>query len=339
MKGTGLMGKAAIKILQDKEVGPVAAVTVVGSLNMDLVIRAPRRPRRGETILGGAFGMTGGGKGSNQALAAARLDAEAFMVGAVGDDDFGRRLRAVLDQSGVNCDRVEVHEDAVTGVAVITVTDDGESSIVLSRGANAALSVEAMERASELFRRSDAALFQMEVPPETVAAGLRLAHDAGCRTFLSAEPPFPLPTEAWEYADCLVLNQKALDVYVTGNASPSDLQSDEEVRGMANRMLDRGVQDVVVTRSARGGQVFSRSAQPFAFDPFKVHVVDNTGARDAFCAALCVALAEGMTMERAARFASAAGALACTRIGAHPSLPWRHEVETLLDETEGDYAG
>ena len=108
---------------------------------------------------------------------------------------------------------------------------------------------------------------------------------------------------------------------------------------MARQLQSRGVSDVVVTQSARGGLVFTHGGRTFPFDPFKVHVVDNTGARDAFCAGLCVGLAEDMTIERAARFASAAGALACTRIGAHPSLPWRREVEALLEEIAGDYAG
>lgn len=280
--------------------------------------------------------MTGGGKGSNQALAVARLGAESRMVGCVGEDDFGRRLREVLEENGVDCGHMEVRAGAGTGVAVITVTDEGESSIIISRGANVLLDAAVLERAEDVFASSDAALFQMEVPSETVAAGLRLARRMGCRTFLSAEPPFSLPSEAWNCVDCLVLNEKALSFYVakSGDESPSN----ERLGEMARQLQERGVRDVVVTQSARGGLIFTR-AKSFAFDPFKVHVVDNTGARDAFCAGLCVGLAEGMTMDRAARFASAAGALACTRIGAHPSLPWRHEVEALLEETEGDYAG
>ncbi|MBQ9564237.1 MAG: ribokinase [Synergistaceae bacterium] len=313
----------------------MAAIMVVGSLNMDLVIRAPRRPRAGETLLGGTFGMTGGGKGSNQALAVARLGAGSYMVGCVGQDDFGKRLRGVLVENGVNCEYLEERAEAGTGVAVITVTDDGEGSIIVSRGANGLLDETALERAKDSFASADAALFQMEVPPETVSAGLRIARRMGCRTFLSAEPPFELPSEAWNCIDCMVLNEKALNFYVSKS---TDVPSKEEVGEMARQLQARGVRDVVVTQSARGGLVFA-GEKSFPFDPFKVHVVDNTGARDAFCAGLCVGLAEGMTIDRAARFASAAGALACTRIGAHPSLPWRREVESLLEETAGDYAG
>lgn len=315
----------------------VASIAVIGSLNMDLVIRAPRRPHRGETLLGGTFGVTGGGKGSNQALAAARLGAEPWMVGQVGDDDFGQRLRDMLTAGGVDCAHLETRTDAGTGVAVITVTDDGESSIILSQGANALLDVGALSRAQEVFAASDAAIFQMEIPPATVAEGLKMAKRAGCRTFLSAEPPFPMPPESWGLVDYLVLNEMALAFYVPGHAS-STPPSNEKVAEMARQLLSMGAGTVVVTQSSRGGMIFAPHGSS-SFEPFKVHVVDNTGARDAFCAGLCVALAEGMSMERAARFASAAGALACTRIGAHTSMPWRKDVEALLEETAGDYAG
>jgi ribokinase len=278
--------------------------------------------------------MTGGGKGSNQALAAARLGAESYMIGCVGQDDFGTRLRGVLAENGVNCNYMETTGEACTGVAVITVTDEGESSIIISRGANSLLKEDSLKRAEEVFESADAAMFQMEIPSETVYAGLRMARRMGCKTFLSAEPPFLLPSEAWNCIDCMVLNERALNFYVTGSV---DAPSREMVSGMASQLQKRGVRNVVVTRSAQGGLIFTEGRH-FSFEPFKVHVVDNTGARDAFCAGLCVGLAEGMIMEKAARFASAAGALACTRIGAHPSLPWRREVEDLLEETAGDYA-
>lgn len=312
----------------------MAAITVVGSLNMDLVIRAPRRPFKGETLIGGTFGMTGGGKGSNQALAAARLGAASYMIGSAGNDDFGRRLKNVLEESGVDCDNIEFHDNINTGVAVITLTEDGESAIILSQGANSLLNSKSLERYENIFKKSDAALFQMEIPPDTVAAGLRIAKQSGCKTFLSAEPPFSLPSEAWNCIDYIILNEKALNFYVSGNKD--ELPSQEKIAEMAEKIKSRGVRDIVVTQSARGGWVFANNKKPFHFEPFLVRVVDNTGARDAFCAALCVALSEGMKFKDAARFASAAGALACTRIGAHPSLPWRQDVEKLLNETDNE---
>ena len=313
----------------------MAAITVVGSLNMDLVIRAPRRAVKGETLIGGTFGMTGGGKGSNQALAAARLGAASRMIGSAGNDDFGFRLKNVLEDSGVDCSNIYFHDDISTGVAVITVTEDGDSSIILSQGANSRLDFIAIERCESLFKSSDAALFQMEIPTETVAAGLRLAKQCGCKTFLSAEPPFSLPQDAWNCIDCMILNEKALNFYISGHKNESP--SREKIAEMVEQIKSRGVRDVVVTQSAEGGWVFAHNKKPFKFEPFAVRVVDTTGARDAFCAGLCVALSEGMKFEDAARFASAAGALACTKIGAHPSLPWRGEVEKLLADSDEDF--
>ncbi len=312
----------------------MAAIAVVGSLNMDLVIRASRQPHLGETLLGGAFGMTGGGKGANQALACARLRAESYMIGCVGSDDFGKKLRATLTESRVGCEHLEERSEAGTGVAVVTVLDGGAHTIVLSQGANAFLDEAVLDRAKDVFKTVDSALFQLESPPETVAYGLKLARRMGCRTFLSAEPPFPLPPEVWHMVDCLVLNQTALDFYSPGRSGGGPAP-EERIAELAQQLVARGVRTVVVTRSARGGLVFSRGGKSFAFDSFTVQAVDSTGARDAFCAALSVGMAEGMPLERAVRFAAAAGALACTRFGAQPSMPWRHEVEAML-ETDGD---
>lgn len=312
----------------------VAAIAVVGSLNMDLVIRAPRQPHLGETLLGGAFGMTGGGKGANQALACARLSAGVHMIGCVGSDDFGKKLRATLTENRVDCDHLEERSEAGTGVAVVTVLDGGANAIVLSQGANAFLDEAALDRAKDVFKKVDSALFQLEIPPETVAYGLKLARRMGCRTFLSAEPPFPLPSEVWHMVDCLILNQTALDFYGPRHANGEAI-SEDRITDLAQQLVARGVKTVVVTRSARGGLVFSRGGKSFAFNSFCVQAVDSTGARDAFCAALSVGMAEGMPLERAVRFAAAAGALACTRFGAQSSMPWRHEVEAML-EAQGE---
>ena len=311
----------------------MGAIAVVGSLNMDLVIRAPRQPHLGETLLGGAFGMTGGGKGANQALACARLGAETHMIGCAGSDDFGKKLRTTLMENKVVCDHLEERSEAGTGVAVVTVLDGGAHTIVLSQGANAFLDEAVLDRAKDVFKMADSALFQLESPPETVAYGLKLARRMGCRTFLSAEPPFPLPSEAWHMVDCLILNQTALDFYTPGRPK-GDAVSESRIAELAQQLVNRGVKTVVVTRSAQGCLVFARGGKTFAFGHFTVQAVDTTGARDAFCAALSVGMAEGMALERAIRFASAAGALACTRFGAQPSMPWRHEVEAMLETEE-----
>lgn len=307
----------------------MSAVAVVGSLNIDLVIRAPHCPHKGETVIGGAFGMAGGGKGSNQALAAARLSAKSHIIGCVGSDDFGRRLKSVLTENGVDCSQLQTRNEAPTGTAVITVTDEGDNSIVISQGANTLLDDGAMTRAAEIFETSDAALFQMESPAQTVIAGLKLSRRHGCRTFLSAEPPYSLPKEVWGNIDYLILNEKALNFYA-GHKQHKSIDS------MADEIIGRGVKCLAVTRSSKGGMIFVKGGDNFTFDAFNIRSVDNTGARDAFCAGLCVGLCEGMPIRRAAKFASACGALACTKIGAHPSMPWRHQVSALLGEASDD---
>lgn len=313
----------------------MAAIAVVGSLNIDLIIRAPHCPRKSETVVGESFGMAGGGKGSNQALAAARLNAKSYMIGCIGDDDFGKRLRAVLTENGVDCSHLETRKEAATGTAVITVTDDGEGSIVISQGANSLLSENSIIDAKKIFMTSDCALFQMESPPKTVAAGLKLARQCGCKTFLSAEPPFSLPDEAWPSIDYLILNERALSFYA-GHNHDKALNKEEVLISQANVILARGVHNLVITQSAKGGIIFTNRGEYFTYEAFNIRTVDHTGARDAFCAGLCVALSEGMPIKAAAKFASACGALACTKIGAHPSLPWRHQVSALLGEASDD---
>jgi ribokinase len=291
---------------------------------MDLVIRAPRRPLLGETLMGSSFGTTGGGKGANQALACARLGAESHMIGCIGDDDFGVRLRATLTESKVDCEYLEVRSDVGTGVAVIMVTDSGDNMIVLAPGANSRVNASLIERAGDVFKKADAVMFQLEIPIDAVGAGLRLAHRSGCRTVLTPAPAQSIPPELWPFIDCLVLNETELAFYAQGG------DSEEEVLAAARQILEWGTRGVVVTRGARGGVVVTKN-RTFAYAPFSIEAVDSTGAGDSFCAALIVGLTEGMSLENAVRYASAAGALACTRFGAYPSMPWRHEVEALLE--------
>lgn len=317
----------------------MSAVAIVGSLNIDLVIRASHCPAKGETIIGGPFGMAGGGKGSNQALEVARLNARSYIIGCVGDDDFGRHLRSVLTENGVDCSHLQTRKELATGTAVITVTDEGDSSIVIAQGANTLLKEKDIYDAKKIFEACDSALFQMESPTPTVVAGLKLARQTGCKTFLSAEPPYSLPNEAWKNIDYMLLNEKALSFYA-GHRNHDyytyDYRREDDKAEMAGEILDRGVGCLVVTKSSRGGTVFQKNEEPFQFEAFNIRSIDTTGARDALCAGFCVALGEGQPIKRAARFGSACGALACTKIGAHPSLPWRHQVGALLGEASGD---
>ena len=307
-------------------------IAVVGSLNMDLVVRAPRQPLLGETLMGHSFGTTGGGKGSNQALACARLGAVSYMIGCVGDDDFGRRLHSTLTEAKVHCDCLEVSKGAGTGVAVVTVTDKGDNTIVVVGGANSLLDGDSIQRAAETFKKADAVLFQLEVPLSAVATGLKLARASGCRTVLTPAPAQELPSSIWPCVDYLVLNETELAFYASVKDGKSGVTTTEQATAAAERLLKLGAKGVIVTHGAKGGLVVTKQ-KSFAYSPFEVAAVDSTGAGDSFCAALIVSLSEGNSLEQSVRFASAAGALACTRFGAHPSLPWRHEVEALLERS------
>lgn len=306
----------------------MSAIAVVGSLNMDLVVRAPRQPILGETVMGYSFGTTGGGKGSNQALACARLGAESFMVGCVGDDDFGQRLRSTLVENKVDCKCLDVRKEVMTGVASITVTDRGDNAIVVVPGANDFVGAPLLERAAPVFRKADIALFQLEIPIPAVLMGLRAAKLAGCRTMLTPAPAKALPTELWSLIDGLILNETELAFYGDFSSSHGD-----KVMESVHSLLKKGVERVILTKGSKGGTVITKH-DSFSYAPFAVNAVDSTGASDAFAAAWAVGLSEGMTPEETARFASAAGALACTRYGAHSSMPRRHEVEELLESGE-----
>jgi ribokinase len=254
------------------------------------------------------------------------------MIGCVGDDDFGARLRNTLVEGKVDCSHLEVSGEAGTGVAVITVTDAGENTIVLATGANALVSERTIERASDIFKKADAALFQLEIPVAAVAAGLAFARKTGCKTVLTPAPATDLPRSIWPMVDYLLLNETELAFYASKTDGTG--RSGNDAVDAAERLVTAGAKGVIVTRGARGGVVVTKE-NTFTYAPFKVNAVDSTGAGDAFCAGMIVGLSEGMSFEQAARFASASGALACTRFGAHPSLPWRHEVEALLERDAG----
>jgi ribokinase len=297
----------------------VVRVTVVGSLNMDLVVRAPHLPRPGETVLGGPFATFAGGKGSNQAVAAARLGAAVTMIGAIGGDDFGRTLRAGVQDSGVDA-RLEVVR-APTGIAVITIDGNGENTIVVAPGANALLGEAFVGSQRDAFAGNVVAL-QLEVPLPIVTAAARLGRAAGACVVLNAAPARPLPAELLALVDVLVLNrEEAVQLAGSGRGASAE--------GLARALLAQGPRQVVVTLGADGA--FAVDAARTVRQPgFRVDAIDTVAAGDAFVAALAVALAEGKDLTAALAFGCAAGALATTVCGAQPSLPMRAQVEELL---------
>lgn len=295
-------------------------IVVVGSLNLDLVMQTPRLPALGETLLGGPFSTAEGGKGANQSVACARMGASVDHLGKVGDDPFGGRLLESLLREGVGVAGVHACPDAPTGVAQISVTG-GDNAIVVAPGANGRLTPQDLRADARLFDGAGAALFQLEVPLDAVAEGLDLARSRGVPTILNPAPWQPLPQEVLDRVDTLVLNRVEL-------AQCSGREGAEE--GL-ERILERGVPRVVLTAGAEGAYYRTREERGRIPAP-QVRVVDTTGAGDTFVGAFAVLLAEGASLEEAVRWGVHAGALACTRLGAQPSIPVRREVEAFLGE-------
>ncbi len=299
-------------------------LVVVGSANMDLVVQTERAPRAGETVVGEGFTLAPGGKGANQAVAAARLGAEVVFIARVGDDDFGKRNLENYRREGIDTSHVAVDPEAPSGVALIVVERGGENRIVVVPGANGRLDPNDVTRARSAFAGAAALLVQLEVPLATVEAALRLGREHGLRTILNPAPACPLPEGLLRSVDILTPNETEL-ARITGRetADPG------EIPALARGLLARGPEHVIVTLGENGALIVSREGEVHV-PSFPVEAVDTTAAGDAFNGALAVALAEGMDMERAVRFACAAGALATTVLGAQPSLPRRDRVESLL---------
>ena len=297
-------------------------VVVLGSLNMDLVVDVGRLPTPGETVSGTGFRTAGGGKGGNQAIAAARVGASVSMVGCVGDDANGRTLTALLQADGIDSDGVR-SVAGPTGVAMVMVDQTGQNFIAVVPASNGHLSPADVSAASARIAAADVLVAQLEVPLATVAAAERAA-DAGATAFiLNAAPALPLPDELLRGVDVLVVNETELGI-VAGH----QVEAGREAH-LARMLLGRGPRAVVVTLGARGALIVDQAGVA-AVAPFAVQPVDTTAAGDAFVGALAARYAGPGSLRDAARYASAAAALACTRAGAQPSLPTAAEVERLL---------
>jgi ribokinase len=296
-------------------------ILVVGSLNMDLVVRVARHPRVGETLLGGEFQTFPGGKGANQAVAAARLGAAVRMIGCVGSDAFGAGLLAAVEKDGVDTSCIRKDDSAASGVALITVSQDGQNTIVVAAGANAQLSAQDVLSAEAAFEDAGAVVLQLEIPLPAVEAAARLGRKHGAVVLLNPAPAQPLSDGLLALVDYLIPNQTELQQL----AGLSNLDH------AASALLGRGVRNLVVTLGEQGARWVSAAGMVDA-PAFKVQAVDTVAAGDAFVGAFAVALAEGRPVAQALRYGNAAGALAVTRAGAQPSLPSRAELEAFLRE-------
>jgi len=303
-----------------------AKVVVVGSANMDMVAFAPKLPAPGETVLGSRFEMACGGKGANQAVACARLGAETWFIGRVGMDAFGDMLLQSFREAGVRIDFVRRDPETPSGVALIFVDETGQNEIVVALGANGRVSREDIDAVSVVWDGAKALLVQFEIPLSTVgyAIGEASRHGAIVVVNPAPAPREPLPEEWFGLVDVWTPNEREIEG-LTGIAV-TDLESAEQA---AKALLDKGAKAVVLTLGANGSLLATHEFTRH-FPAFQVQAIDATAAGDAFAAALTVKLAEGAPLEEAVIFANAAGALACTKVGAQPSMPTRNEVENFL---------
>jgi ribokinase len=301
----------------------MAKIVVIGSLNMDLVAVAPRIPAAGETIIGSNFFTAPGGKGANQAYAAAKLGGETAMLGRVGEDDFGRAMRSNL--AGVVCDVTGVRSiDGPSGVALIFVAETGANSIVVAPGANHALAPGDIARDGNLFEGCRIALLQLETPLETVTAAAIYAKQRGARVILdpAPAPAAALPKELLQAVDILTPNES--EAAMLAGLTPGPLTADQ-AGAIARTLQAKGTKTVIVKLGEQGCLLAEGLEQRLIHAP-KVKAIDTTAAGDVFNAALGVALSEGRELIAACEFAVKAGAVSVTRMGAQSSAPGREEV-------------
>ena len=299
-------------------------IVVIGSSNTDMIIQAPRIPAPGQTVLGGRFSTAAGGKGANQAVAAARAGAQVTLVARVGDDAFGRQALAGFERDHVDTRFVVRDEQAPSGVASIIVDDHGQNAIAVAPGANANLSPQDVARAAKTIASADAVLLQLEIPLDTVQAAVDVAHEHKVRVILNPAPACGLSDEVLRGVDVLTPNE-----IEAGMLTGSEVVDEADAARAAALLRDRGAGTVIVTMGPRGAIVDGPDQRgPIA--AFAVEAVDTTAAGDVFNGALAVALAEGRPLPDACRWACAAAALSVQCLGAQPSAPTRVAIERFL---------
>jgi len=301
-------------------------ILVIGSSNLDMILQVPSIPRPGETIGQGTFSQANGGKGANQAVAAARAGATVTFVSCVGQDSFGTVMKKDFLSEGIDVQYVRQTESAPTGVAFIFVDQDGENSIGVGPGANFELSKEDIDRASPAFEEADIVLVQLEVPFEVIRYSIETAHNQQVPVILNPAPAAEIPDDLLAKIFGLVLNETETEV-ITG-INPNNEKSLEMA---SQQILDKGVQNVIITLGKDGSYVKSSEVTEWIKAP-EVKAVDTTAAGDVYCGNLAAALSRDQSLLQSVEFATAAAALAVTKLGAQPSAPTRQESETFIRE-------
>ncbi len=295
-------------------------IVVIGSANTDLVINTSRIPEPGETVLGGQFMMAAGGKGANQAVAAQRLGGDVTFVACVGDDLFGKDSLEGYRREGMNTSFVSVKNGVPSGVATIVVDSAAENVIVVAPGANSELGTAEIDAALSEIEAADFVLMQLETPMETVEYAAGRAFEAGTKVVLNPAPAAQLSPSLLSKLWLITPNRTETQL-ITG----LPVTNEEEAAAAAEALVSKGVKNVVITLGSKGAYVLSEDFKGI-IPANPVKAVDTTAAGDTFNGALCVALSEGMSLPEACRFAAKASAIAVTRMGAQPSIPFRREI-------------
>lgn len=299
-------------------------VVVVGSYNTDLTIKTERIPRTGETIIGGVFSEGGGGKGANQAVAAARAGAKVSFIARVGNDALGKAGVQRLTAEGINTKYIFQDNDVATGVAFIVVDERGENSIVVASGANAKLSSSDIEEAHSELSSADVLLVQLESPIETIHSAIKKSHEKGAIVILNPAPAQVLSAKILRDIDVITPNKVEAEM-ITG----IKVSDEESLQSIVLKFFESGVKNVIITLGSKGMYVGCSESMKL-IPAYKVCPVDSTGAGDIFSGSLAAFLAEGMSMENAVKMAAASASISVTRLGAQRSAPNRREIENFL---------
>ncbi|SJZ32788.1 ribokinase [Selenihalanaerobacter shriftii] len=298
-------------------------ILVIGSMNMDLVVQTGRYPDKGETIIGKDFDQIPGGKGANQALAVGKLGGSVSFIGACGNDNFGDELLSSLKTGGVNVDNVfRVEEN--TGIAAITVEEDGDNRIIVVSGANSKLSSSMIDKLEDEIKEVEAILLQMEIPLKTIVHTIELAHQYQTTVILDPAPAQELPEDIYEQIDYLLPNEGELELLLQDyNLTTTQEQVDQ--------LLDWGVGTILLTRGKNGIILYTKGRQEH-YKAIEVEAVDTTAAGDSFAGAFAYGLQQGWSEEKAIKFGNQVAALVVTKLGAQSSLPTIEDVEEFKQE-------
>lgn len=304
-------------------------ITVVGSFAVGMTLRTTRMPVFGETLVGSDFDMGPGGKGSNQAVANARLSVESYFAGIIGDDKLGEIAVELYAREGVNTRYLRRTKEMATGVGFIILNEAGENGIILDMGANKLMDAAFVDQVEEQIAKSDAVMSVLELPLEAAARAMQLGKKHGVRTMLNPAPATKLDDAVLKNIDYLTPNETELRILM--GLAPDDLTPTPE---LAKQLRERGVGNLIVTMGERGALVLADDTLT-QVPGVTVDVVDTTGAGDAFNSGLAVALAEGRDLIEAVRYATCAGAITCTKLGVIPAMPDREALDELFAEIYG----